>query len=130
MKSRGETERELEELINTWEDQYPYPGGSALPEDEDIEDLRKNIRDGDRKIKAFGEVDMGVLSEDRNLRDRLAFMGEHLDDVRASAAELEKLIADADRQAYKVFSDALQEVDNRFCSLFRDCSEAEKPTLR
>ena len=116
---RGETERELEELINTWEDQYPYPGGSALPEDEDIEDLRKNIRDGDRKIKAFGEVDMGVLSEDRNLRDRLAFMGEHLDDVRASAAELEKLIADADRQAYKVFSDALQEVDNRFCSLFQ-----------
>ncbi|MDY9920735.1 MAG: chromosome segregation protein SMC [Synergistota bacterium] len=116
---RGETERELEELVNTWEDQYPYPGGSALPEDEDIEDLRKNIRDGDRKIKAFGEVDMGVLSEDRNLRDRLAFMGEHLDDVRASAAELERLISDADRQAYKVFSDALQEVDNRFCSLFQ-----------
>ncbi|MFA6977239.1 MAG: hypothetical protein WC194_11050, partial [Mesotoga sp.] len=116
---RGETERELEELINTWEDQYPYPGGSALPEDEDIDDLRKNIRDGDRKIKAFGEVDMGVLSEDRNLRDRLAFMGEHLDDVRASAAELEKLISDADRQAYKVFSDALQEVDNRFCFLFQ-----------
>ena len=116
---RGETERELEELVNTWEDQYPYPGGSALPEDDDIDDLRKNIRDGDRKIKAFGEVDMGVLSEDRNLRDRLAFMGEHLDDVRASAAELERLISDADRQAYKVFSDALQEVDNRFCSLFQ-----------
>lgn len=114
-----ETERELEELINTWEDQYPYPGKEALPEDEDIDDLRKNIRDGDRKIKAFGEVDMGVLSEDRNLRDRLAFMGEHLDDVRASATELEKLISDADRQAYKVFSDALQEVDNRFCSLFQ-----------
>lgn len=116
---KGETEREIEELINTWEDQYPYPGEQALPEDEDIDDLRKNIRDGDRKIKAFGEVDMGVLSEDRNLRDRLAFMGEHLDDVRASAAELEKLISDADRQAYKVFSDALQEVDNRFCSLFQ-----------
>jgi len=116
---KGETDRELEELINTWEDQYPYPGVSALPEDEDIDDLRRNIRDGDRKIKAFGEVDMGVLSEDRNLRDRLAFMGEHLDDVRASAAELEKLISDADRQAYKVFSDALQEVDSRFCSLFQ-----------
>ena len=116
---KGEAERELEELTNTWEDQYPYPGGEALPEAEDIEDLRRSIRDGDRKIKAFGEVDMGVLSEDRNLRDRLAFMGEHLDDVRASATELEKLISDADRQAYKVFSDALQEVDRRFCSLFQ-----------
>jgi chromosome segregation protein len=115
----SETQRELDELMNTWEDQYPYPGGEALPDDADIEDLRRNIRDGDRKIKAFGEVDMGVLSEDRNLRDRLAFMGEHLDDVRSSAAELEKLIAEADRQAYKVFSDALQEVDKRFCSLFQ-----------
>ncbi len=116
---KNETERELEELINTWEDQYPYPGREVLPEDEDIEDLRRNIRDGDKKIKAFGEVDMGVLSEDRNLRDRLAFMGEQLDDVRAGALELEKLISDADRQAYKVFSDALQEVDRRFCSLFQ-----------
>ncbi|NLX84981.1 MAG: chromosome segregation protein SMC [Synergistaceae bacterium] len=115
----GETHRELEELINTWEYQYPYPGEDALPVDEDIDEIRKDIRDADRKIKAFGEVDMGVLSEDRNLRDRLAFMGEHLDDVRASAAELEKLISDADRQAYKVFSDALQEVDSRFCSLFQ-----------
>lgn len=116
---KGETEREIEELINTWEEQYPYPGGGSVPEDENIDELRRRIRDGDRKIKSFGEVDMGVLSEDRNLRDRLAFMGEHLDDVRASAAELEKLIADADRQAHKVFSDALQEVDNRFCFLFQ-----------
>lgn len=115
----GETERELAELVNTWEEQYPYPGEEALPEEVDFEELRKKIRDGDRRIKAFGEVDMGVLSEDRNLKDRLAFLGEQLDDVRSSASELEKLISDADRQAHKVFSDALQEVDNRFCSLFQ-----------
>ena len=116
---KREIERDLEELVNTWEDQYPYPGAGSLPEDGDIEDLRRKIRDGDRKIKAFGEVDMGVLSEDRSLKDRLAFMGEQLDDVRTSAAELEKLISDADRQAHKVFTDALREVDSRFCSLFQ-----------
>lgn len=116
---KGETARELEELINTWEEQYPYHDAESLPPDTDVEDLRRNIRDGERKIKAFGDVDMGVLSEDRNLKDRLAFLGEHLDDVRAGAAELEKLIADADRQAHKIFTDALQEVDNRFCSLFQ-----------
>ncbi len=116
---KGETERELEELINTWEDQYPYPGREELLPDEETDELRKKIREGDRKIKAFGDVDMGVLSEDRSLKDRLAFMGEQLDDVRAGATELERLIADADRQAYKVFSDALLEVDNRFCKLFQ-----------
>jgi chromosome segregation protein len=113
------TERELGELVNTWEEQYPYPGVHALPEDADLDELRRRIRDGDRKIKSFGEVDMGVLSEDRNLRDRLAFLGEQLDDVRSSATELEKLIADADGKAHKVFTDALAEVDERFCSLFR-----------
>ena len=116
---KSETERELEELVNTWEVQYPYPGADALPEDADFEELRRRIRDGERKIKACGDVNMGVLSEDASLRDRLAFLGDQLDDVNKSASELQKLIADADKQAYKTFSDALQEVDGRFCSLFQ-----------
>lgn len=116
---KGEIERETEELINTWEEQYPYPGADALPSDVNVDDLRKKIRDGDRKIKVFGDVDMGVLSEDRNLKDRLAFLGEQLDDVRACAAELERLIQEADTQAHRTFSAALQEVDSRFCALFQ-----------
>lgn len=116
---KGETERELAELVDTWELQYPYPGDEGLPDDIDINELRKTINNGDRKIKAFGEVNMGVLSEDQSLKDRLAFLGEQLDDVRASAAELQKLISDADKQAHKVFSDALYEVDKRFCNLFQ-----------
>ncbi len=116
---KAETERELDELINTWEEQYAYPGEAVLPDDVDIEELRRKIRDGDRRIKSFGEVNMGVLSEDQSLKDRLAFLGEQLDDVRAGAAELEKLIYDADKQAHKVFSDALEEVDKRFCFLFQ-----------
>ena len=116
---KAETERELDELINTWEEQYAYPGEAVLPDDVDIEELRRKIRDGDRRIKSFGEVNMGVLSEDQSLKDRLAFLGEQLDDVRAGAAELEKLISDADKQAHKVFSDALEEVDKRFCFLFQ-----------
>jgi chromosome segregation protein len=62
---------------------------------------------------------MGVLSEDESLKDRLAFLGEQLDDVRASAAEIQKLITDADIMAHKQFSEQLRKVDERFCSLFR-----------
>ena len=78
---KSETERELEELVNTWEVQYPYPGADALPEDADFEELRRRIRDGERKIKACGDVNMGVLSEDASLKDRLAFLGDQLDDL-------------------------------------------------
>ncbi len=116
---KGEIERELIELKETWELQYPYPGSEGLPDDVNVDELRRTINSEDRKIKAFGEVNMGVLSEDTSLKDRLAFLGEQLDDVRASGTELEKMIHDADRQAHKVFSDALYDVDKKFCSLFQ-----------
>lgn len=116
---KSETERDLEELTSTWEEQYPYPGGGALPDGENIEELRHRIRDGERKIKSYGDVNMGVLSEDTSLKDRLAFLGTQLDDVNASVMELERLITDADNQAYNAFTDAMRNVDDRFCFLFQ-----------
>ena len=110
--------RELEELISTWEEQYPYPGADGFC-DQDPDELRKHIRELDRNLKSMGDVDMGVLSEDRNLRDRLAFLGEQLDDVRQAMSDLQHLIDDADRQAKGVFTDALEEIDRRFNDLFQ-----------
>ena len=104
--------------------------GEALPDDADIEDLRRNIRDGDRKIKAFGEVDMGVLSEDRNLRDRLAFMGEHLDDVRSSAAELENSSPRRTGRHTRSSPTLCRRSTNASARSSRGSSEAERPTLR
>ena len=80
--------------------------------------LRRRIRESDRKIKSFGNVDMGVLSEDQNLKDRLAFLGEQLDDVRSSMSEIERLITDADAMAHRQFTEALVRVDGRFCDIF------------
>ncbi len=115
---KNEAERELAELISTWEEQYPYQGAENLPRETTAEELRRRIREGDRKIKSFGAVDMGVLSEDQNLKDRLAFLGEQLDDVRSSMSEVERLIAEADAMAHKQFTEALVRVDGRFCGIF------------
>ena len=117
-QKRRDLIRELEELISTWEEQYPYPGESGFC-DQDPDELRKHIRDLDRNLKSMGDVDMGVLSEDRSLRDRLAFLGEQLDDVRQAMNDLQHLIDDADRQAKGVFTDALEEIDRRFNDLFQ-----------
>lgn len=116
---KQETRRELEELINTWEEQYPYCEKGDLPCDISINELRDRIRDGERKIRSFGQVNMGVLSEDESLAERLGFFDRELGDVKVSALELERMIKDADKQAHKVFKDALFEVDNRFCELFQ-----------
>lgn len=112
-----ELTREQEELIATWEEQYPYPGCEAF-DAADPDELRRSIRERDRNLKSLGEVDMGVLSEDRSLRDRLAYLGDQLDDVSGSMIELERLIADADEQARVIFTNALEEIDKKFNALF------------
>ncbi|MDO4952766.1 MAG: hypothetical protein Q4E34_02940, partial [Synergistaceae bacterium] len=116
---REALQKEIEEMISSWEEKYPYPGSEVLPDDVNLEELRRKIRDGDRKIKQYGDVNIGVLSEDDNLQQRLGFMGEHMSDVKKSADELNRLIAEADNKAQQIFTDALQQVDDKFCSIFR-----------
>jgi chromosome segregation protein len=110
--------RERDEMIQTWEEQYPYPGPESVKL-ENPDELRRNIRECDRSLKAMGEVDMGVLSEERSLKDRLAFLGEQLDDVGTGIRDLERLISDADEQARTIFTNALEEIDKKFNALFQ-----------
>jgi chromosome segregation protein len=114
----AELQRQIEELTQTWEEQYPYPGPDAAS-GLDPDDLRRAIRDRDRELKALGEFDLGALSEDRSLRERLAYLGGQLDDVGGGIIELERLIADADHQASLTFTEAMEEIDGKFNSLFK-----------
>jgi chromosome segregation protein len=114
----AELSRERAEIIQTWDEQYPYPGAESVKL-ENADELRRNIRECDRSLKAMGDVDMGLLSEERSLRERLAFLGEQLDDVEGGMRELERLISDADEQARVVFTGALGEIDKKFNALFQ-----------
>jgi chromosome segregation protein len=114
----AELARERMEIIQTWEEQYPYPGAESVAL-ENLDELRRNIRECDRSLKAMGEVDMGALSEERSLRERLSFLEEQLDDVGEGMRELERLISDADEQARVVFTGALDEIDKKFNALFQ-----------
>ncbi|MDR0616963.1 MAG: chromosome segregation protein SMC [Synergistaceae bacterium] len=121
-KSKAEfLRREREELIQTWEEQYPYAGPRAVSEmgDIDPDSLRKTIRERDRELKALGEVDLGALSEDKSLRERTAYLGDQLDDVSRGMMELERLIMEADEQARTIFTDAMEEIDKKFDALFQ-----------
>lgn len=110
--------REREELLLTWEEQYPYPGTGSFPS-ANPDELRRAIKEKERSLKLVGDIDMGVLSEDRSLKDRLAFLGEQLDDVRNGMYELERMIDDADEQARVIFAGALEDIDKKFGALFQ-----------
>jgi chromosome segregation protein len=113
-----ELEREIEELIGLYEENYPYGGPESVDEG-DPEELRRALKERERVLKGLGEVNLGVLSEDRSLEDRIAFLTDQIDDCRGGIGELERLIADADRRAKELFEGALKEIDARFDALFR-----------
>lgn len=117
-RKEADLARERDELIASWEETYPYPGDGAS-NGADPDALRRAIRDRERAIKDLGDVNMGVLSEDESLSERLAFFGTQTDDVRAAMAELARIIRDTDEQARAVFTSALEEIDKKFCDMFK-----------
>lgn len=115
-REEGALCRELEELISSHEESYPYP--SVVPPIQG-EGLRQRIRELERALREMGPVDMGVLSESRSLDERMEFLKDQMEDLRRAMGELERLIAEADHRAQTVFMGSLRDIDHRFDSLFK-----------
>ena len=111
--------REIDDLSALWEGQFPYPGQGAFEEPRPLEELRRTLREKERALRELGETDMGVLSEDRSLEERVRFLREQTQDVTRAREELQVFIADTDAQAGSLFSQALQGIDRRFNELFQ-----------
>ena len=111
-------ESEISESVDMWEEQFPYPGNGEV-DIRDFDKVRRSVRELEKKLRETGDVDIGVLSEDAALSERLSFLQEQLRDVGSGIDELRRLIEDTDRQAGALFSTSLKEIDKRFCSLFQ-----------
>ena len=112
------TETEMAESFDMWEERFPYPGGNEI-DTRDYDRIRRNVRDLEKGLREIGDVDIGVLSEDSSLAERLAFLEDQLQDVATGIDELRKLIEETDKQAGALFSASLKEIDRKFCSLFQ-----------
>ena len=118
-RSERDSSRErLKGLIASNEEKYPYPGDFA-PSGESVEKLENSCRYVERAIRELGDVDMGALSEDKSLEERLAYLGEQSKDVQRGTERLDGIIAATDKQAAGVFGNALVKIDKRFDELFR-----------
>ena len=109
---------ELEQLKDLWDDKYPYDQGKAA-KIEGGKDLTGTLRRLERDLKALGPYNLGALSEDTSLIERIDFLSEQLEDVRNAVDELKRLIADTDAQVEAIFSRAMADIDVRFNALFQ-----------
>ena len=121
LMARNEIEKvreRLDSLIADNEEKYPYPA-DFVPGDESADKLESSCRYLERSLKELGDVNMGALSEDQSLAERLEFLGGQLKDVQQGMDELRALIANTDRQAGTMFNGALVKIDRRFDELFQ-----------
>ena len=121
LMARNEIEKvreRLDSLIADNEEKYPYPA-DFVPGDESADKLENSCRYLERSLKELGDVNMGALSEDQSLAERLEFLGGQLKDVQQGMDELRALIANTDKQAGTMFNGALVKIDRRFDELFQ-----------
>ena len=121
LMARNEIEKvreRLDSLIADNEEKYPYPT-DFVPGDESADKLESSCRYLERSLKELGDVNMGALSEDQSLAERLEFLGGQLKDVQQGMDELRALIANTDKQAGTMFNGALVKIDRRFDELFQ-----------
>ena len=118
----GERARSLEaerrQLTELWDEKHPYDATAARALD-GREDIVSSLRKTERDLKALGPYDLGALSEDASLAERVEFLAEQLADVRGAADELRELIRTTDLQVEATFTSSLSEIDARFDALFK-----------
>ncbi len=128
-QKRESLQVELSEMRDLWEERYPFPGRDMV-DTQDLETIRRNVRNLEKALRKLGDVNMGVLSEEESLGERISFLDEQLDDVGTSMEELRRLLAETDEHAGKLFSTSLTQIDARFCDLFKRLFEGGEAHLR
>lgn len=109
---------ELNQIISLWEDTYHYPETDYVISEYEEESFA-SVRRLEKKVRELGEYDLGVLSENESLQNRLKFLSEQIEDVHLGIKELKALIRDTDERVGILFGEALKSTDERFNSLFQ-----------
>ena len=112
------TRGEIEQLQELWDEKYPYDAHEAA-RTEGGRDLVTGMRRLERELKALGSYNLGALSEDESLTERIDYLTEQLEDVQTGIDELKKLIDETDSQVETLFTQAMTDIDDRFNALFQ-----------
>ncbi len=115
---RLSVQRDMEQLLEMWGDKFTAQDDLDLSQ-VDQADLQNRIRVLEKKIRGFGEIDQGCLSEDSSLKERISYLEEQTHDIITGSGQLKNMIENLDKQVEQIFRGALQKVDRRFDSLFK-----------
>ncbi|MBB1255640.1 chromosome segregation protein SMC [Streptomyces alkaliterrae] len=124
---------EPEALMREYGPDQPVPPsppaeGEELPEDPehprnrpvpfDRAEQEKRLRAAERAYQKLGKVNPLALEEYAALEERHRFLGEQLDDLRKTRADLLQVVRDVDERVRQVFTDAYHDTAREFEGVF------------
>ncbi|MDR3265441.1 MAG: hypothetical protein LBT15_05455, partial [Synergistaceae bacterium] len=123
------TRSEIDQLRELWDEKYPYDAGDAARIEDAARDLSGTMRRLERELRALGSYNLGALSEDESLTERIDYLTEQLEDVKTGVEELKGLIDETDAQVETLFTRAMTDIDDRFNTLFQRLFEGGEARL-
>ena len=96
----------------------------------DFAGVRERLAELDERLEAIGPVNLVADEEYRELDERLTFLRTQHDDLTGSIKDLEKALRGMTRTAQERFTQAFEEINRHFGSIFERLFEGGRAELR
>jgi len=127
-----QTHTEMEEMQRRFREEFNTTAEDALPRKDDIESKQlalDEIAVLKENMAAMGEVNLGAISQQQQLTERLDFLRTQRDDLERAQADLEGIIADIDQRTRDQFILTFNAVAREFDVLFKRIFDGGKTRL-
>lgn len=112
-----------EEIINTQKnrifEEYNISEEDLLNLSEIEEVPEKVVKTLRRRVKNYGEVNIGSIDEHKLVKERLNFYSKQRDDLIEAKNEIENILNKLDSEMKKSFKDAIKEISDHFQNIFK-----------
>lgn len=117
----GRLDTQLENLINQLTEEYEISFEAAQKKVEKIENVGKTRSEIQRlrnSLKQLGEINLGAIEEYERVNERYEFLTTQKADLIAAKDSLYQVIAEADEEMTKIFSESFEAIRGQFRIVF------------
>jgi len=116
-----QTQTEIEEMHRRFQEDYQTTAEASLSQKEQIENKQNALEEAAalrERIAAMGEVDLGAITQQKRLQERLEFLTTQRADLEKAKAELDQIICEIDQRTREQFLATFERVQEEFQFMF------------
>lgn len=119
----GKLEVRVDNILNSLNEDYGMTYAAAREKyilDEDPNEVRKNVLNLKNKLKEFGMINLGAISEFERVNERYEFLSSQRADLKNAEETLLEIIHDMDNIMKDKFAKTFEEIRLEFKRVFRE----------